>query len=344
MIKSYKQYTSIDLFKFIFAIVVVMIHTTPFMDVSEIHSWYFSNTFCNIAVPFFFVASGFLFFDKLDGNRENEKQRLKKYIGHIFKMYVVWCIIWLPWKVLYFKQVGVTPAVLIEYIRNLILVSGGDGLWYLVALLLSVVVTYWLYTRVQSPKVIVAIATIPYVIGIAISSWYGVFGNNFAVDWYYKIFVTVENGLMFGLMFTSVGMYIAKMRPKINRKKDIISCFICFIVLVIEAVFINKMGYNKDGICNLITLPLVIYYLFKVILSIDLKDKKIYSKLRDYSTLIYLSHCFIIRVLKLSFAALNINSSNTLLFVVTFILALIFAIAVRYLSREKNLSFFKLLY
>lgn len=91
MVKNYRQYTSIDLFKFIFAIIVVMIHTTPFMDISETYSWYFSNTFCNFAVPFFFVASGFLFFDKLDGEKGNEKQRLKKYITHILKMYVVWC-------------------------------------------------------------------------------------------------------------------------------------------------------------------------------------------------------------------------------------------------------------
>lgn len=59
MTKACKQYNSIDLFKFLFAVVVVMIHTTPFKNASETFSYYFSNTFCNLAVPFFFVASGF---------------------------------------------------------------------------------------------------------------------------------------------------------------------------------------------------------------------------------------------------------------------------------------------
>lgn len=164
------------------------------------------------------------------------------------------------------------------------------------------------------------------------------FGNNFVIDWYYKIFSTVENVLMFGLVFTSIGMYIAKARPQAKRHRDII------LLLIIEAVIINKMGYNKDGICNLITLPFVVYYLFKIILSIELKEKKVYGKLRDYSTLIYLSHCYIIRVLKLFFAVVNIDISRTILFVITYILSLSFAIIVRYFAKEKNLKFFKLLY
>lgn len=344
MIKENKQYNNIDLFKFIFAIVVVMIHTTPFMDISETFSWVFNNTFCNIAVPFFFVASGFLFFDKLDGVKENETKRLRRYVGHILKMYITWCIIWIPWKVLSFIQTGFTLSTLLGYIKDIVLVSGGDALWYLPALIVSITATYLMYTRLQSPKVIVAISTIPYVIGIAITSWHGLFDNNAVTEWFYKIFESADNGLMYGVMFISIGMYHAKVKPQINKLKDIILCVIFFGILVAEAFIIDKMGYNRGGECNLLTLPFVIWYFFKIVLSIDLKDNKIYGRLRDYSTLIYLSHCFIIRALKMVFAIGNINISYIVLFVLTFILALMFANIVRYFAKEKNLKFFKLLY
>ncbi len=344
MKKIYKQYNSIDLFKFLFAIVVVMIHTTPFMDVSESFSWYFNNTFCNLAVPFFFVASGFIFFDKLDGVKQNEKQRLKKYILHILKMYIVWCIVWIPWKALYLHSTGWDGVAILDYIRDLILVSGGDALWYLPALILSIAVVYGLYTRIQSPKVIVAVATIPYVIGVVISSYYGLFGGAPVIDWYYAIFKTVDNGIMHGVMFVSIGMYIAKAKPNIVRFRDITFFIIAFVTIIGEAILINKLAYNRAGECNLIALPIAAYYLIKVILSIDLRDNKIYAYLRDYSTLIYLSHCFIIRTLKLSFEVININVGNIGLFIITVVLSLIFASSIRYFAKEKNWKFFRLLY
>lgn len=73
----------------------------------------------------------------------------------------MWCIIWIPWKVLNFLSVGVTVAGIIDYFRDIVLVSGGDALWYLIALIFSITVVYLLQTRLQSPLVIVAIATIP---------------------------------------------------------------------------------------------------------------------------------------------------------------------------------------
>lgn len=285
-----------------------------------------------------------MFFDKLDGERENEKQRLKKYLTHILKMYVVWCIIWIPWKALHFLSVGVTLEGVSDYIRDIIFVSGGDALWYLPALILSITVVYYLYIHIQSPKIVIAISTIPYIIGVAISSWYGVFDDNAVIDWYYKIFVTVDNGLMYGVMFTSLGMYIAKAEPPVNRNRDITLCVISFFVLVAEVLVINKMGYNRGGECNLISLPIAIWYLFKVVLSITLNNKRVYAKLRDYSTLIYLSHCFIIRTLKLMFAVIDINIGNIVLFILTFVLAFVFAVIVRYFAKERGLKFFKLLY
>lgn len=56
------NHTFIDIFKFIAALLVVAIHTTPLEDISAKGNFYFENMLCRIAVPFFFAASGFFFF------------------------------------------------------------------------------------------------------------------------------------------------------------------------------------------------------------------------------------------------------------------------------------------
>ena len=123
-----EQYNNIDLFKIIFAIIVVMIHTKPFMDVSVLANWYFSNTIANLAVPFFFVTSGFLLFRKLANcDADARGEGVKKYLIHIIRMYLIWCVIWIPWKALNFYNTGsfdITDFLI--YIKDVILVSGGD--------------------------------------------------------------------------------------------------------------------------------------------------------------------------------------------------------------------------
>ena len=56
-------YPSLDLMKFICSILVVMIHITPFGEY-EFLNFAIHNYVARIAVPYFFVTSGFLLFRK----------------------------------------------------------------------------------------------------------------------------------------------------------------------------------------------------------------------------------------------------------------------------------------
>ena len=65
-----KSYNAIDAFKFIAAVLIIMLHVNPFKGVSEPLALIARNMVTIIAVPFFFTASGFLFFKKLDTAEE----------------------------------------------------------------------------------------------------------------------------------------------------------------------------------------------------------------------------------------------------------------------------------
>ena len=86
------EYKSLDLFKLIFAVLVVIIHTKPLLDISDKANWFFSNSFLNLAVPFFFITSGFLLFEKLKSISDDadKKTAVKKYVGHLLKLYLIY--------------------------------------------------------------------------------------------------------------------------------------------------------------------------------------------------------------------------------------------------------------
>ena len=56
-----KTYYALDVAKFISAFLVVCIHTGPLLDVDATGNFILVQILARLAVPFFFVASGFLF-------------------------------------------------------------------------------------------------------------------------------------------------------------------------------------------------------------------------------------------------------------------------------------------
>ena len=86
----YENFKGIDFIKFIMSIVVVAIHTHPFKSSGAIifqESWYI---IMKLAVPYLFIASGFLLFSKVENANDYASQLdiIKKYGMRIFKMYI----------------------------------------------------------------------------------------------------------------------------------------------------------------------------------------------------------------------------------------------------------------
>ncbi len=342
------EYKSLDVFKFIFAILVVMIHTKPFMDISENVNWFISNSFLNLAVPFFFITSGFLFFEKLKRTETDKVGAVKKYILHIFKMYVVWSIIWLPLKILgWHTEGGIDSSDILGWIKIFFLTGKtGDALWYLLALVVcSIVATVVTKNGEKRFLLLLIVSIIFYSFGVLISSWYKIFENNLVVNWYYNIFITTENGLLNGLLFFTVGACVSKYGAKISLKKSSIITLILFCVLIGEVILVYSLKWNKDGVCKLFTLPIVSVFLFLTILQVSVNlDSTRCVLLRDFSTLIYVSHGIIIRSVTIFGNIINVDFLYSVLFVLTILLAISFAIVVRYFTKNKNLKILKVLY
>ena len=74
-----KQFNSIDLFKFIASIIVVGIHTITFQNCSNSLVKTIWEAVSIMAVPFFFLATGYLSFYNQKNKEVIEKSRVKHF-------------------------------------------------------------------------------------------------------------------------------------------------------------------------------------------------------------------------------------------------------------------------
>lgn len=66
MKKTRNNFAALDIFKVICAILIVAIHTRPFSEISGTLDFYLCDVIARIAVPYFFTASGYFLFKKLE--------------------------------------------------------------------------------------------------------------------------------------------------------------------------------------------------------------------------------------------------------------------------------------
>lgn len=64
-----QNYPGIDLFKLIMALFIILLHTQPLEDISATGNLIVSSVLGRTAVPFFFVATGFLLYTKINTSK-----------------------------------------------------------------------------------------------------------------------------------------------------------------------------------------------------------------------------------------------------------------------------------
>lgn len=88
-----KKYNCIDLFKFLFALLVIAIHIDPFNK--KILNFWTQDFVGRVAVPYFFIVSGFLLYSKKNETNFYSKI-IPKYLKKLCLIYILWTIIYMP--------------------------------------------------------------------------------------------------------------------------------------------------------------------------------------------------------------------------------------------------------
>ena len=309
----------------------------PLSSVNKTASFVLNNGITKLAVPFFFISSGYFLSNKI-----NNWSSTKIYILKILKMYIIWTIIYIPliafswvkygWDIAFFIKASVFAGTYLHF-------------WYLTALIFASAFLYFGLKKI-SLKNLFFIALILFFIGLMGQPYYTLTEKSLLLtklfNYYFKIFLTVRNGLFFGLVFMIIGMLI-KDKKFPNKRNCIIGLAISFIMIFFE-IFFLKNFLNTEAFDIYISLLPASYFLFALILQIKLPDKNYFYYLRQMSLLIFLSHPLMRFFSELFVKINNVFDHSMMRYLVVLFFSIAFSAGVVFIENKKGFKWLKFLH
>lgn len=328
------SFINLDVLKYIFSILIIILHFNPFLLNSEPLRIAFNNTLTRISVPFFFLTSSFFIARKEKKNPNYTHQYIKK----MMPLYLKWSIIYIPILIItaltnldfiqsYIQvlnlsntQLIILLIILLPIILIIALVYSGTyyHLWYFPACFLSLLSLRFLRKHFKMSTILIG-SFILLLFG-ATETYFGALPLTLQslLQFYYNIFFTTRNFLFFGLFYTVLGYHLGQ-QEKINTNYCFYKLIASLFLFAIEIQFLLRID-RLDFNIILSGVP-VVYYLFISSLYIkDLVSKNRAMKMRNYSKYYYLVHPAVIFFIApvLSSYATSLGNSILLVFIVIF--------------------------
>lgn len=308
-----ESFGSIDILKFVCALLVVVLHVSTYAfaglavdsapptgkDNPFLFFLPIAFTILRIAVPMFFIASGFLLFKKIKENPDDAKSIVKNYCLRIFKLYLFWFIISIP--IMIDKYIVVAEGTLGERIFSLVwhivFYGGFDGAWYLLATIFSVWLVYALSRKMQN-KHILMLAGAFYALAVLCGTYFHLFDGTVlgSIFGFFNSTVPLYHTFLNGTIFVLLGKMFAE-KDRLFGKKTTLSllCTLPFIMYG-ELLITNYFGLNFATDC-FFTLAIFAPILFQFVLDRKISSGKTLVLLRNSSTFIYMFHFVFLYVL-----------------------------------------------
>lgn len=295
-----ESYSGIDYFRFIAALLIVAIHTSPLSSFSETGNFIFTRIVSRVAVPFFFMTSGFFLISRYTCNAE----KLEAFIKKTTLIYGVAILLYIPINVYngYFKMDNLLPNI----IKDIVFDGTLYHLWYLPASIIGAAIAWYLVKKLNYPKALM-VASVLYLIGLFGDSYYGITEKisclNSLYTYIFQVTDYTRNGIFFAPIFFILGGFIADNRPQITFGKSFLGFAISLALMLGETMILHHFDLQRHDSMYVFLLPCM-YFLFIVILHF--KGKRLVS-LRTASLIIYIIHPMMIVVIRLFSKLLHIQ-------------------------------------
>lgn len=168
-----KKYTSIDIFKFIFSVCVIGLHT------NLTNNFYIIKLIFRLAVPFFFISSGFFYYSKIKGKSMQEIKIIKnKYIKRLLYPLLFWSIItcFLYFIIDVIKGKSVIMSLLC-FIRSLLFYP--EVLWYVLALIIAIEIITDVILKGKNKLIFIFLLIIGYLFALINNNYNFIIKNEF---------------------------------------------------------------------------------------------------------------------------------------------------------------------
>lgn len=287
-----QETVGIDYFRIVAALLVVANHTSPLSSVNGAADFVLTRVIARVAVPFFFMTSGFYLLSGWTTGREADRGKLLRFLARTALLYAVAIVLYMPVNL----YTGASGAQ--GWLRRLPneLLFGGTfyHLWYLPAAIIGAAIAWLLLQRFR-PGQAFGIALLLYIIGLFGDSFYGVAEKAPVLKSFYEALFAfsdyTRNGLFFAPVFFVLGAIMAKpggrlqpsrLQPRIRSA----GLTATLALLLAEGLLLRALGIPRHDSMYLMLLPCMVF-LFQSLLLWEGQRRK---NLRDISMLVYLVH------------------------------------------------------
>ena len=284
MINKREEYAGIDKFRMVAAIMIIAIHTSPLLSISHEADFVLTRILARVAVPFFFMCTGYFLLPGCIESREYGRGIVLKFLAKTGILYGAAILVYLPVNIYsgYFKG---KPNLL----KDLVFDGSFYHLWYIPASIIGFMIVYSLLSKLNI-KMVAAISFILYFIGLFGDSYYGISEKLNVIKSSYGVlfscFDYTRNGLFFAPVFIALGGIIADSKKEYSITKNIVGFAFAFTALTAEALILNHYYLQRHDSMYIMLVPVMIF-LFRMLLSIKGESQK---TLRDISLLVYILH------------------------------------------------------
>lgn len=279
--KTARTLSGIEYFRLAAAFLVVAIHCSPLTTYSETADFILTRAVARVAVPFFFMVTGFFVLGR--------PEKLRRFLKRTALLYLACILLYLPLNLYSGALSGLTP---VGALRELLFEGTFYHLWYFPAVLLGAAIA----SLLMRTRAGLAIAAALYVLGLLGDSYWGLIsGVPWLSDVYEVIFSLVgytRNGLFFAPLFLLLG---ARLRGReASGKGEAAGLGAALALVLCEALLLRHLGWQRHD-SMYVFLPAVMYFLFSLLLA---PRGEAPGWLSPFSMLVYVLHPWVIVLMR----------------------------------------------
>ena len=280
---------SIDMFRFICALMVVSIHTAPLSELGQPWGYIMVQILPRIGVPFFFCTMGYYYIGSLLKKQDKFLQTMKR----LLITYGLWSIIYyIPDGKQVLDGSVSLRGFLVNCLRQFLVYGSREHFWFFPAVFFAVIVST-LFAKAGKLSWLAWMSIAAYVLGLLGCSYYGI-GNqipliaSFINSSQYDL---IRRIVLMGFPFFMLGYFLQKTDlKKTENKKCMILHGIFQAAFLMEIIVVNKVQIQKNVYITVVLYPLLFYTMLLLLKNPCEKYRKAAVVTRDLANFIYYSH------------------------------------------------------
>ncbi len=295
-----KKYNGLDIGKFLCAFLILFYHYfsehrgLPAI-IEEALSLY------AVAVALFMLISGFLAFNKIRNieSREDRWGVVKSQALRIFKIYLLWSIIYIIYNISRWDFQNLTVSFVLWQLQGWIFNSTFYTIWFMPALAIGLIVAFW-FTEKLPAWICTTLGIVLYIVG-SIMLTYSFVGDALPGFQVFKEFAETWLGgargwLFFATPLLMLGKFAVNIKDKIKKTSAFILSIVSVGAILAEALVLRKF-VGHTGIDMTVMMVPSVFFILMFLLNINIPDGAYGVWMRKMSVLVFMTQRIFLTVI-----------------------------------------------